>query len=106
MKKEKLEEIEGLISAGQSARARKLLEGLRVSKIPRNRMSTVANLCRRVGLAELALKILKSVVRSSNSQVKAKANEVVVYAQALSSIGGSEEAIRLLNNDYILQEEP
>ncbi len=106
MKKEKLEEIEELISAGQSARARKLLEGLRVSKIPRNRMSTVANLCRRVGLAELALKILKSVVRSSNSQVKAKANEVVVYAQALSSIGGSEEAIRLLNNDYILQEEP
>ncbi len=106
LKLEELENIENLIKSGQSELARKKLQRANVSKISRNRIHQYALLCRRAGLAEQAIKALRPIVRSKNSQVKPKPQEVAIYANALAGIGGSDEAIKLLTQDWVLESEP
>ncbi len=106
MSNSKYEQIEALIQSGQSAKARSQLQKLSISKIPRNRLSYVASLCRSSGIPEMALKVLKPLVHSQNPHVHASASEIAQYGQSLISLGGSEEAIALLNQEKVMSDEP
>ena len=106
MKQQTIQDIEEDIVEGRTQQARAQLNKVVIAKIPRNRRASLASLCRRVGLAEQALKILRPVVRSQNRQITPSSEESLQYAQSLSSIGGSEEAIRLLSGEKIQKEEP
>ncbi len=99
------QEIEELIKTGQSDLARKKINRFVISKIPRNRLASVADLCRRAGLPEMALKVLKPVVRPQNPNIQASPQEMAYYGQSLVSIGGGEEAIRLLNKPDVIEKE-
>ena len=96
MTREQLEEIGQLLDSGQSNEARKKINKIVLKNIDRAHVVEFAHLCRRVGVSETGLKALKTYVRSQNNLIEAKSAEKAEYAHSLISIGGSEEALKLL----------
>lgn len=94
-----LNTIEELIVNGKVAEARRALRLWAQKKIARPHVLKTANLCRRTGLAPLALRLLNPIVRpKGKSGEKPNDGEKAEYAALLTFIGASEEAVVLLHS--------
>lgn len=92
-----LVEIDKLIRAGQIAEAESQLSELKVADLSRDQLSHVANLYRRSGKPEDALRVLRHYVRpKSKSPQKAHIEEVFEYAVSLIKLGAINEGCKLL----------
>ena len=101
-----LKDIEAKITSGQVTEARHLLQAVEVTKVPRNKVCAVAQLAKRAGLSDLALKLIKPYVRSHNKLIEPTPTECLDYATALVSVGGAEEAVELLSRKEVLAHDP
>lgn len=101
-----LKDIEAKITSGQVTEARHMLQAVEVTKVPRNKVCAVAQLAKRAGLSDLALKLIKPYVRSHNKLIQPTPAECLDYATALVSVGGAEEAVELLSRKEVLAHDP
>jgi tetratricopeptide (TPR) repeat protein len=92
-----LQDIEALVRSGRLTEAQQALESLPLSSIPREASVLYANLARRAGLGQLALRILNPIIRSKKPrQTPATPQEKIEYAATLRQQGMIDEAAELL----------
>ncbi len=97
MKPSELIEIDKLIQAGEIEESKIRLAAIRPLRLPREQLSYFANLLRRTGQADEALKVLRTFVRpKSKTPQKALVGEVFEYAVSLISLGAINEGCKLL----------
>lgn len=95
---EQLSQLETWVVQGRHAECREFLQTLNPKKIPDQWRLQFAQISWRANDYLFVLKSLQSVIYPENRfQKKALDQEVVTYAGALSSLGATHEAIRLLN---------
>ena len=88
---------EELIRAGKAGEARALLEKIAPSQIPRPMLAKVAELYRRSGLVDAAIRLLVKVVRPARPlDLPASPRELCEYAIALVRAGAIVEAREIL----------
>jgi tetratricopeptide (TPR) repeat protein len=95
------ETCEAFVRNGQVADATLELKRLEPSRVPRSYKLRFANLCRRVGLANTGLNLLRELVRPNlrTKSFKPSAAEAAEYAILLDRVGANREALLLLK-DY------
>ncbi len=103
--REKLSKAEELLQSGFSQKAQNQLMDIRLGEASRQDCLKWATLLRRTGAYEMALKVLYPVVRSNNPNITPEAKEIAIYRGLLNSIGGSEEAIRLITQSRAHEKE-
>lgn len=92
-------EFEELIRQGQPGRVREAISRVKASEVSRPYLASLANIARRVGRAELALRLLHPVIRpKAPLREPATSKEKAIYASALARIGAPQEAIQILEN--------
>ena len=93
-----LEDCEREIRAGRVQGVAKRLSSLNTARIPREFQLPLANVCRRVGLYSLGMKVLARVVRPSRGalEMAATSAELAEYAVLLQRSGAVKEALRTL----------
>ena len=89
-------QCEALIRAGEPSRAAGLLTKINTSRIPRPWRWKIANLCRRVGLVNVGLRILAPVVRPQKLHDAPMPEEIAEYAVLLQRVGAWNESLDLL----------
>jgi len=88
---------EALIRAGQVPDAIRVLKQINTNQVEREWRLPLANLCRRVRLLEMGLRLLKPIVRSeAKLDLPASHNELAEYALLLERFGSTAEALKLL----------
>lgn len=94
-----LESIDEAIRAGNAVEALTQLKNINPKSLTRAHLSVYANLCRRLGESNEAIKCLRPYVRSSakNPQIASDA-ENLEYGAALINLGAVSEGIRLLDS--------
>lgn len=94
-----IQSVDSLIRQGQGDSARRELERMKSVKIPRTQVVEVANLARRAGLSNMALRLLNPIVRSESPiYPEVSAREIAVYGATLVKIGARNEAQELLKS--------
>ena len=92
------ESIEMAVRAGRIGEARALLEKISPAQIPRDGYAKVAELYRRAGMVENAVRLLSKVVRSDREMdAPASALELGEYAIALVKLGAIVEGRTILH---------
>lgn len=92
-----LGEIDQLIRAGETRRARQALTEIRWKNLARPQLTTFANLCRRAQIPGQAARALFPIVRrESPTATPANASELAEYAVALQRLGANREALDIL----------
>ncbi len=83
--KDLIAKIEELVVAGRFTEARAELRGLNTRKIPRDLIETTANLCFRVNIPNLSLRILGGFMNDKRGlSTNLSESELTEYAIALS----------------------
>ncbi len=89
--------VDAHIRAGEFEKARRALRSLKRAKIGFTFVEPIAALCRRAGLAELAVHVLNPHFSNTQERAKKPSDSLVIeYASSLSQIGAAEEAFLLL----------
>lgn len=92
-----LNDIDHLIRAGDTRRARQALMEIRWKTLPRAQLARFANLCRRAQIpAQAARALFPLVRRESPTEAPADAAELAEYAVALQRLGANREALEIL----------
>lgn len=95
---ELLAKIEALIREGQLPSARKHLRTIKTDKLPRRNVAQFAELCRRAGLVDLAMRHLAPLVRTRGRSKGIASNpELIEYGAALVQVGAIEEGVKILS---------
>ncbi|MGE3756457.1 MAG: tetratricopeptide repeat protein, partial [Pseudobdellovibrionaceae bacterium] len=94
-----ISECDSEIRAGQVPQARRRLKQTSYGGVPRELALPLANICRRVGLITLGLRILSPLIHPEKHTHSAKASdaEVAEFAVLLQRCGAVDEAIELLS---------
>jgi hypothetical protein len=92
-----LSEVEKLMRTGRSAEAKICLDEISLRSIHRSDKAHYANLARRLGLPQHALKILNPVVRGENVDGPTE-DEKIEYAASLRLLGAVPEAQKILSS--------
>lgn len=96
---QKIKRIEGLVRKAQGKKAQEELLKIKRSKIPKARLHEIANLLTRCGLEEMALNLMRPLVRPvKGTPNKPSDNDTMAYALALMRLGSESEAKSLLEN--------
>src|SRR5947209_8149570 len=96
--KARLSELNELIRAGKSARARALISSMRTDRLGRAERLEVARIARRSGLVDLSVRLLNPLVRNEKTSASASTAEKAEYAMGLSKIGATSEALDLITS--------
>jgi len=91
------QELDALIRAGALAKAKDLLKTSRNRKFPSDELGKISLLARRVGMPEMALRLLSPVVRPQGRvKAQATAEHYTEYGGALIHVGSTLEGMKML----------
>lgn len=90
-------ELEQLSQQGKAILAAQRIRRFKLNTIPRRYAGPIASVARRIGLPNLAIRILNPIVRPIGAPTGGTEAERVVYSAALIRIGASEEALPILS---------
>lgn len=97
MAKTFFEEVDELVKAGALAQAKDLLRKSRQRNFPADEVGKICLLARRVGMPELALRLLAPIVRPQGRvRSEATAEHFTEYGGALIHVGSTLEGMKLL----------
>ncbi|MDZ4081872.1 MAG: hypothetical protein U1E10_02965 [Bdellovibrionales bacterium] len=93
-----LQETETALRAGQRELARANLLKIKGKALPRSKARQFATLARRAGMLDVALQIMRPIVRpKTNLDVAASAEEIATYGLILLGFGAIQECRAILN---------
>jgi hypothetical protein len=92
-----IQTLEELVRGGRAGEARQILRAQNLSQIPREGRKDLANLARRAGAPEIAIRILNPVVRPNEGKPESATDqEKAEYAVALINHGAVPEGLEIL----------
>lgn len=93
-----IQECDAGIRAGQVASVKERLAGINSAQVPREYRLPLANLCRRVALNEMAMRLLAPVINEAREGLgePASQGELAEYAVLLQRFGVIDESMKIL----------